>query len=233
MGSSRLAGKVLATVAGRPMLWHVVERVRTAQSVAQVVVATPDGEKDAPLRKFCEDYGIELVAGSETDVLDRYYRAAVQYDADPLLRITADCPLVDPELVDRLVRMYQQGDWDYVAVAAGTDAQQLPNGRYPDGLDAECLSFAVLKQAWQEATDPLDREHATRFIWRQKDRFRCGRLTSPQDLGHLRLTVDYPGDLELIRKIYSVLYRDGEVFPLSGVVKLLHERADLITQVSE
>jgi spore coat polysaccharide biosynthesis protein SpsF len=227
MGSSRLPGKVLKPILGRPMLGHIVRRVRAVPAIDEVVVAVPDDAANEELRQFCKRDGITVFAGSENNVLDRFYKAARLHNADPVLRITADCPLVDPALIGRLISTYEAGGYDYFAVAAGADACRLESGRFPDGLDTECFSFAALEQAWQEATDPRDREHVTRFIWRQKDRFQCGQLYSEADYGHLRLTVDHPDDFALVEKIYEELYDPNRIFLLPEVVELLNRNGEL------
>jgi len=227
MGSSRLPGKVLKPILGRPMLGHIVERVRSVPTIDEVVVAVPDDAPNEVLRQFCRQDGIKVFAGSENDVLDRFYKTALFHQANPVLRITADCPLADPELIEQLIRDFRSGGYDYFAVAAGADAGRLQSGRFPDGLDAECVTFKALEQAWREADDPRDREHVTRFIWRQKERFRCGQLYSKVDYGALRLTVDHPGDFALVEKIYDELYDENRTFLLADVVELLERKSEL------
>jgi spore coat polysaccharide biosynthesis protein SpsF len=228
MGSNRLPGKVLKSILGRPMLWHIVERVRAAPSIAEVVVAVPDNPANEVLRQFCADNQISLFAGSETDVLDRYYRAAQQFKADPVLRITADCPLADPKLIERLIRTYGRCRYDHIGVASGAGAQLRPEGRFPDGLDAECFGFSALDRAWNEATDPRDREHVTRYIWNNKDMFHCGELTADHVYPKLRLTVDHPEDFELVTKIYESLYSEAKPFELADVMKFLENNPGLV-----
>jgi spore coat polysaccharide biosynthesis protein SpsF (cytidylyltransferase family) len=228
MGSSRLPGKVLMPILGKPMLWHIVSRVRAVPSIDEVVIAVPDGPADLVLRKFCATNDIASFAGSEMDVLDRYYQAAQLQSADPVLRITADCPLVDPELIERLIQMYRLGSYDYAAVAAGADAHNLDVGCFPDGMDAECFSFACLERAWKEAKDPRDREHATRFIWRRKTLFRCTKLLADRKYPPLRLTVDHPQDLEVASRIYEKLFCEGKIFHLADVVDLLEREPEII-----
>jgi spore coat polysaccharide biosynthesis protein SpsF len=227
MGSTRLPGKVLRPLNGRPMLSRIVERVRACPAIARVVVATSDRESDAPIRALCADEAIDCVAGSEQDVLDRFYRAAAAFGGDPLIRITADCPLVDPSLVGRLVALYDGGGYDHVGVATGAGALFLGQGRYPDGLDAECFSFAALERAWRDATSPQDREHVTPFIWRQKQLFRCGQLTSPIDYSRLRWTVDNEADMALITRIYAALDRPDRVFGMDDVLGYLSEHPEV------
>ena len=228
MGSNRFPGKVLKPILERPMLWRIVERVRVVPSVAEVVVAVPDDEANAVLRDFCRDNEILFFAGSEADVLDRYYRAAQKFEADPVLRITADCPLVDPQLIERLVHAYEGGGYDHIGIAAGAGAQLLDKKRFPDGLDAECFGFSALERSWHAATDPRDREHVTRYIWSNKNIFRCGNITADVDYPKLRLTVDHAEDFELVTKIYEALYNERRPFELADVMTFLDKNPNLV-----
>jgi spore coat polysaccharide biosynthesis protein SpsF (cytidylyltransferase family) len=228
MGSNRLPGKVLMPILGKPMLWHIVRRVRAAPSIDEVVVAIPDGPADEVLRQFCASDNIASFSGSELDVLDRFYHAALLCGADPVLRITADCPLVDPELIEKLIGIYQSGNYDYTAVAAGADAHRSEGGSFPDGMDAECFNFASLERAWLKAQDPRDREHVTRFIWRQKSIFRCAKLRADRESPPLRLTVDYAQDLVVASRIYEELFTEGDVFHLADIVDLLQRKPEII-----
>ncbi len=228
MGSNRLPGKVLMPILGRPMLWHIVHRVRAVPSIDEVVVAVPTDGANEVLRRFCADNKITHFAGSETDVLDRYYQAAQQFEADPVVRVTADCPTVDPQLIERLIRRYTSGGYDHIGVAAGAGAERLGRGRFPDGLDAECFGFSALARAWHDATDPRDREHVTRYIWNNKEIFRCGELTADIAYPKLRLTVDHAEDFELVTKIYESLYSECRPFLLSDVMRLLEKNPGLV-----
>ena len=210
------------------MLWHIVQRLRWAPSIAEVVVATSNQPGDEPIRRFCQQHGIALFAGSEDDVLDRFYRAAIQYAGDPLIRITGDCPFVDPEIVGQLLELYKTGHYDHVGVATGAGAIFLESGRFPDGLDAECFSFAALERAWREAMYPLDRENVTPYIWRNKQIFRCGSLTSEEDYSHLRWTVDNETDFELVSQVYEALYREDEPFSMSDILSYLASHPELV-----
>jgi spore coat polysaccharide biosynthesis protein SpsF (cytidylyltransferase family) len=203
------------------MLWHVVDRVRRARGIEDVAVATSSEPGDEPIRRLCRDEGIPVFAGSEHDVLDRFYRAASHFGADPLVRITADCPFVDPATVAKVIDLYHSAPHDHVGVAAGAGASLLGEGRYPDGLDAECVRFAALQRAWREATDGPAREHVTFYIWRNPGTFRCGVLRSDGDYGHLRLTVDQDADYQVASRIYGALYSETRPFTLADVLKFL------------
>ncbi len=227
MGSTRLPGKVLKPILGRPMLWYIVQRIRWVPGLAQVVVATSDQPGDEPIRRFCRDHRIAMFAGSEDDVLDRFYRAAIQYAGDPLIRITGDCPFVDPEVVGRLLKHYETGSYDHIGVATGAGAMFLDGGRFPDGLDAECFSFAALERAWREATEKDDREHVTSYIWRVPGRFRVGILKAEEDYSHLRWTVDNEADFQLVSQIYEALYREDMPFLMADILRYLASHPEL------
>ena len=227
LGSTRLPGKVLRPIQGQPMLWHIVRRVRHTPGLAQVVVATSDQAGDAPIRAFCAEAGIPCFAGSEQDVLDRFYQAAVEYGGDPVIRITGDCPLVDPQVIGRVLALYGTGDYDHVGVATGAGALFLDGGRFPDGLDAECFSHAALEHAWREASRPSDREHVTPYLWRQPDQFRLGVLKSPADYSRLRWTVDNAIDFQLISRLYEALDRADTIFHMDDILAYLQAHPEL------
>ncbi len=226
MGSSRLPGKVLQVVAGHPMLWHIVDRLRRAPGLDGVVVATSTATADEPVRTLCAEIGVPCFAGSELDVLDRFYRAAEAHSADPIVRITADCPFVDPELVGRVLALYRQGGYDYTAAATGCVAFYDQGFKYPDGLDNECFSFAALAQAHREATARSDREHVTPYLYRTK-KFRVGLVPADGDWGALRWTVDHAADLDLVRRVYEALYHPDRPFTMREILSYVAEHPDL------
>jgi glutamate-1-semialdehyde 2,1-aminomutase/spore coat polysaccharide biosynthesis protein SpsF len=221
MGATRLPGKVLAEIAGRPMLWHVVNRVRIARSVDKVVVATSNRSSDDAVAEFCVQNDIEFFRGSETDVLDRFYQTAKHFNADVVVRITADCPLIDPQVVDMVVSTYLEGGYDYV-----TNTLRYT---YPNGMDVEVFSFAALEKAWREARLPAEREHVTPYL-RASGRFRVFNVENEADLSkrNLRWTVDEPADLEFVRAVYARLGGDKQPFGLSDILELLDKEPDLM-----
>jgi glutamate-1-semialdehyde 2,1-aminomutase/spore coat polysaccharide biosynthesis protein SpsF len=220
MGSSRFPGKVLEDLAGHPMLWHVVNRVRRAKTIERIVVATTDQPVDDPIARFCEGEGIGCFRGSEQDVLDRFYQAARANLADVIVRITADCPLIDPEVIDKVLARFQAGDCDY--------ACNIIRYTYPDGLDTEVFSFAALERAWREASKPSEREHVTPYL--RTERFRIANVESeiPVSPAQYRWTVDHPADLDFVRLVYAAFSANGE-FGFREVFDLLKERPDLAT----
>lgn len=200
MTSTRLPGKVLLDIAGKPMLQRVVERARRAATIHEVRVATTIEPSDDPVAAFCQQNGIPVSRGSLNDVLDRYYQAARAAGADVIVRLTADCPLLDPQVVDGVVTAFLEPD--------GCDfaANRLPppwHRTYPIGLDTEVVSMQALERAWREADQPHQREHVMPYFYEQDGRFRVKVIDAPQDYGWMRWTVDTPQDLELVRTIYA------------------------------
>ena len=198
LGSRRFPRKMLAPLQGRPVLWHVIQRLKKARRLDEVLVATTSSKQDDELAAWLEDEGILFFRGSEPDVLDRYYRAAKSRSAGVVVRITGDCPLIWPGVVDRLVLEFQKGGADYVSNTL--------QPTYPDGLDTEVFSFKALEAAWKNAKDASDREHVTKFFHRS-GRFKTRNVFAENDenWSHLRWTVDHPADLEVIGKILKSL----------------------------
>lgn len=227
LGSKRLPGKVLLPIVGKPMLWHIVSRLRSVPAIADVVIATSREIADEAICRFGEDAGIPVYRGSEADVLDRFYKTALATRSKTIMRITADCPLVDPGTVAKLIELYQTGRYDYCGVATGAGVSKEDFvGKFPDGLDAEVFSFDALETAWREATSATHHEHATLYIWQQPDRFRIGNLKSEHDYSEIRLTVDNDEDFQLISWIYESLYTVDRIFTLDDVIALLRKNPD-------
>jgi spore coat polysaccharide biosynthesis protein SpsF len=215
MGSTRLPGKVLMRLAGEPMLARVVNRTRRSQTLDDVVVAITDLAQDDVLFQLCSARSWNCYRGSENDVLDRYYQTAHEYQADTIVRITADCPLIDPSLIDQCVKTFEASGADYVS-------NTLPHRTFPRGLDTEVFSFGVLENLWKENRNPDHREHVTLFIHKNIDSFRTAGVTNDQDLSAQRWTVDTSDDFEFIKKIYDHFQND--LFSWRDVVRLLEEQ---------
>jgi spore coat polysaccharide biosynthesis protein SpsF len=216
--SSRLPGKVLKPILGRPMLLHQLDRVRRARSLDALVVATSTDPSDDPIEVLCVSAGITCFRGSLNDVLDRFYQTAIAYRPRAVVRLTGDCPLTDPGLIDRVVEFFGTDTFD-IAGTANT---------FPDGLDVEVVRFDVLERAWKEATRPSDREHVTLMVHRQPERFRVGRYQNETDLSHMRWTVDEPQDFELVRRIYEALYPRNPAFTTRDILELLAAQPQLL-----
>jgi len=218
MGATRLPGKVLMDVAGQPMMARVVNRSRRAKGLDAVVIATTTQPVDDAIVRLCHEQGWLLFRGSEEDVLDRYYRAALALEADVVVRITSDCPLIEPELIDSSVATFlpHRPPLDYLSNTLVRT--------FPRGLDVEVMSFKVLKRAWQEEDNPAWREHVTPYIWRQPDKFKIRNVTNDEDYSHMRWTVDTAEDLAFVRKVYE--YFKNDTFSWREVLELLKEHPE-------
>lgn len=224
MGSTRLPGKVMMEICGRPVLWHVVQRAKAAGLLAQVVIATTTLPQDDVLADLAGEIGVPCYRGPVDDVLYRYYGAAVEYGANAVVRITSDCPLLDPAVVDKVLSTH---------LAAGAEVDYTSNTMertFPRGLDTEVITVPALARAHREAARDYEREHVTPYIYQHPERFRlqnveaAGRLRRPD----LRLTVDTAEDLQLIREIYGGLYRPGEIFGALDVIDFLEKNPALV-----
>ena len=238
MSSSRLPGKILADIAGQPMLQRVFARTSRSASVTETVFATTTDPTDDPVAEYCDFSGIPCTRGSQFDVLDRYHQAAKQTKADIVVRITADCPVIDPALIDDVVNTLLEDEYDFVC-------NRLPppwTRTYPIGLDVEACTFKVLEEAWKEAKEPQHREHVMPFFYegvelsavsRQQSKgisprgFRIGLLNHITDFGGYRWTVDTPEDLEFIHQVYGRF--DGrDDFTWKEVLDLVHDEPKLM-----
>lgn len=202
MTSTRLPGKVLMDIAGKPALKAMLDRVRAARRIDAILVATTTNAEDDPVVALCQSEAVGVFRGSEADVLGRYFDAAVACDADVIVRLTADCPMIDPLVIDQAIDLYSDGRWDYVS--------NCNERTYPDGLDVEVFSSQALKVANVSATHPFAREHVTPYIRMTYPEFGAGdfriaQLTFEADFSHVRWTLDLPDDLERIRNIVSQL----------------------------
>ncbi len=201
MGSSRLPGKVLRCLAGKPMLQWVTGRVSLARRINQVVVATTDQQDDDLIADFCNAHAIAVFRGNQFDVLDRYYQAAVQFKADVVVRVTADCPVIDPEEIDTLLEEFTHRKVDFAA-------NRLPppwHRTYPIGLDTEVVTMKALTRAWKEASAKHEREHVMPYFYSEPGRFKMYYANMEPDYGTYRWTVDTPEDLSALEVIFSAI----------------------------
>jgi spore coat polysaccharide biosynthesis protein SpsF len=220
MDSSRLPGKVLTDISGKPMLAHVIERAIAIKGVDDVLVATTINPEDAPITALASRSGALNFAGDTTDVLDRYYQAATRLEADAVVRLTADCPLLDPVLCEEILDQFAEGDWDYVS--------NVMPATFPDGLDTEVIAYRALKKSWEVAKLPSDREHVTTYIRTNPELFKVSNIAQETNLSHVRWTVDEPEDLEFIRAVFKNLPETETLFPsMDAILSMLKERPDI------
>ena len=222
MSSTRLPGKVLKDICGKPMLWHIHNRLRHAKLVDQVVIATSNRKSDVPIVRFAEENEIPCYAGSELDLLDRWNKAIKKFKADAVVRVTGDCPLADPTIVDKVVKYYlEKGPFDFVS-------NSRPKATYPDGLDVEIYAAKALEKAWKEIRDPFLREWGSANFFEHPEKYSLANLENNEDLSHMRWTVDYQDDLDFVREIYRRLYRQDSIFLMEDILNLLNKYPELM-----
>ena len=217
--STRLPGKVMRDVMGEPVIMHVVRRVRSAALVDDVLVATTDHPSDDAMALWLEGRGVRVFRGDMNDVLGRYYAAARAVDVRHVVRITADCPLIDGKVIDEVVRSYQDSGADY--------ACNILKRTFPDGQDAEVFSFAVLERAWREAVEPREREHVTVYMRQHPELFRLHNIEHVPDWGRKRWTLDYEEDFVMIEAVFRHFTARRISFGMEEIAQYLSTRPDL------
>jgi spore coat polysaccharide biosynthesis protein SpsF len=216
MGSTRLPNKVLLPLGGKTVIEHVVERAMRTKSIGRVVLATSDSPSDDPIVELCKKTGIDYFRGSLDDVLDRYYHAAKHAGAKHICRLTGDCPLIEPAIINRVAKKYLSGGWDYVSTGRIETT-------FPDGMDTEIFSFAALDSARREARLPSEREHVTPYIWKNTKKFRVCHIKNDKDLSHIRLTIDEPRDYEFLK----IIFENVETLTLGNVLLFLKKHPEI------
>ncbi|MBQ0140958.1 MAG: glycosyltransferase family protein [Kurthia sp.] len=214
MGSTRLPGKVLKEVLSRPLLSFQIERMKQSKLVNELVIATtPHGNEK--IIQLCEKEIVPYFVGSESDVLDRYYKAGKKYEADVIVRMTSDCPLIDPVIIDQVIQMYLDGNYDYVS--------NTQDRTFPRGMDVEVFSMEALEKAFEEAIIDYEHEHVTPYIYLNRDKFSIGQYTQVDDKNDIRLTVDTNEDFLVIKKIFNELYNEKPNFLLDDILAILEK----------
>jgi len=218
--STRLPGKVLADICDKPMLEHIIDRVKASELIEQIIVATsdqPDDKKIIEHAKFCN---VNVYSGNAENVLDRFYQASKLLSATIIVRITADDPFKDPEIIDKvLYHLIENDHLDYVSNNIEPS--------FPEGLDVEAFRFSALKKAWKEALLPSEREHVTPYIYKNNKIFNVANIKCDCDLSDMRWTVDYINDLNFAREIYKKLYGQN-IFYMRDILNLLHNYPELL-----
>lgn len=217
MSSSRFPGKVLKPICGYPMSWLQWERTKRARLIDQCVLATSEDESDDPLSTYFIRNNQLVFRGSLNNVLNRYYECAKQYKATHIVRLTADCPLIDPFIIDKTIEYHLKNENDYTC-----------NSRFPIGMSVEVFRFTVLEKAYYEAKLRSQREHVTLFIYQHPELFKLGQWINTHDLSQMRWTVDYPEDFELVSYIFEKLYPQNPCFSLNDVLTVIENSPQLI-----
>lgn len=218
MTSSRLPGKVMLEIRGKPVLSYLIERVRAIPRIEQVVIATTGNATDDVLEDFSRKECVLCYRGSENDVLSRYYEAARRFGATHVVRITSDCPLIDPQICGKAIELYFREMLDYVCLSPA----------FAEGLDFEIFSLEALTIAHKNATLMYEREHVTRYFHNHPESFRLGKLENACDDGRYRITIDEPEDFDVVKALVEALYQeDAKPFPFAAMKKYLDDHPDI------
>lgn len=219
MGSSRLPGKVLKQLADRSVLGHVITRLSHSAKIDEIVIATTNCEQDYIITEEAGRYGVPFYRGDEQDVLSRYYHAAKQHQADVIIRVTSDCPLIDPDVCDDVFMAFLEHEADY--------ASNVLERSYPRGLDTEVFHMQGLTEAYEQANSGFQKEHVTPYFYQNPDRFKLHSCRCQADLSHFRWTLDTVEDWTLIQAIYNHLYEPGRCFSWTDVLQLMQRSPEL------
>lgn len=214
-GSSRLPNKVLLPLMGKPVLTHIINRVQATKRITDIIVVTSIHQSDLSIVKLCVENDTRVFCGSEADVLDRFYQAAKLIQPDHIVRITGDCPVIDPEVIDQSIQRHLDTKADYTSNGIGET--------FPDGLDTEVMTFSAFETAWKHATKPSEREHVTQYFYNHKTEFKIAAYQHTPNIGHHRWTLDEPADYELIKNIYDHLYQKNPLFKLTDILTYLND----------
>jgi len=219
MTSSRLPGKILMEVLGKPLLQLMIERVQQAKCIDSVVLATTTNKEDDPTEELGKSMGVEVFRGSEDDVLDRFYRAADKFGGEHIMRLTGDCPLIDPDFLDALADFYFEGGYDY--------AINCLEPTLPDGLDAEIISMQTLREVHEKAVRAPHKEHVTLYVRDNADDFKIGSWKHTEDYSSMRWTVDNREDFELVKNIIEGVTHVTPDFRLQDMLDYIHQHPNL------
>lgn len=218
MGSTRLPGKVLKPLAGRPALWHLIDRLKHSKRLYDIVIATTVNRADEAIVEFCRENNVKWYRGSEKDCLDRWLSAAQHYGMDPIIGVTADCPAIDPVILDEVIREYFEKGYDLCG----------HGGEFPDGLDCGCFAYWVLEDAWKHARLPSEREHVGVYMGKHPEKYKMGSYERFTGLAHHRWTLDEEADYRFLQEIFGRLYKPGEIFLAQDVLELLRKEPRLM-----
>ena len=217
--STRLPRKCFLRIYNKTILEHIILRLQNAKSIHAICVATTTKKEDDGIEEIVRNMGLKVYRGSESDVLDRFYRAAKWMKADIICRVTADDPFKDPAVIDLFMDKFLEGDYDYLSNTI--------KPTYPEGIDMEIIHFSALERAWKEAKLPSEREHVTPYIWKNPEKFNIHNEEYPEDLSYMRWTLDKPEDWVFIQQIYDYLYQEEKLFLMEDILSLLKKHPEL------
>ena len=230
MDSSRLPKKVLKKIGKEPMLHYVIKQTLASKIIDEVIIATTKEKIDDPIVNYCKQNKVKVFRGSKIDLLDRYFQCAKKYNCDPIIRITSDCPLIDPNVIDKIIKKFEKNSFDYIANNLEKLHGKWDNSmcNYPQGMTVEISSFKSLKKAWNEAEKPSEREHVFPYIQFNPKLFKVSNLKMKKNLSHIRCTVDRINDLKFVKMIYEKL-GEKKIVTIKDIVKIIEKDPKLVT----
>lgn len=222
MGSTRLPGKVMMEIKGKPILFYVLNQVRQSKLMEQIIVATTDMPEDDVIAKYIQSLNIKVFRGNSEDVLDRFYQCAKMYNLKTIIRISADSPLIDFTIIDKCIKEFKNGDYDYLSntIVQVNDIWRETYNGFPIGLAVEIFNFDSLERAWKNTKEPSDREHVTEYMWKNPTLFKIGNIKNSEDLSKFRLVIDYKSDYFFVKSIMEQ-FPNNEIFTLEKLRALL------------
>jgi spore coat polysaccharide biosynthesis protein SpsF len=218
-GSSRLPNKVFKSLCGKPLIWHIVNRLKPSTKINQIILATTRNVNDDLLEQWAIANNIPCFRGSEEDVLERYFKAAAKFAADIIVRITADDPFKEANIIDEVISLFEKENLDF--------AYNNNPPTFPEGLDVEVFSFNAIENAYYNAKDPFEREHVTQYFYRNPTKFRQKCLAYHEDISHLRWTIDTQEDWEMASIVYDKLFNENKVFSMGQILNLIKEKPEI------
>ena len=222
MGSKRLPGKVMSKILNKPILHYMLNQVRRSVLHDKIVIATSIKKENNIIRNYCKKNNINCFSGSENNLVNRYYLAAKKYNIDVIVRLTADCPLIDPQIIDQCIKKFYNNNYDFVANTSPPYKKT-----YPDGVDVEVFSFDLIKLVNDKCKSKNDLEHVTPYIWRKKKKFKLFRFELKKNLAKYRFTLDYKEDFLIIKEIIINLYKKRKKITMENVVNFINKNKNI------
>jgi spore coat polysaccharide biosynthesis protein SpsF len=219
VNAKRFPNKIFSDLCGKPLIWHIVDRLKWSKRIENVILATTNNKFDDILYDWAIKNNVNVFRGKENDVLDRFYNAAVFSNATTIVRITADDPFKDPQVIDKVIDVYLKGKYDF--------AYNNKPPSFPEGLDAEVFSFNALKNAENNSRDPFEREHVTQYFYKNPSLFKQTNIPYKIDLSYLRWTMDTTKDYEMVSIVYNKLYKEGSIFLMNDVLEFLDKNPEI------
>lgn len=219
-GSTRFPNKVFALINEKPLIWHVVDRLKYTKNIDDIIIATTTSEKDDKIEQWCAENGIKCFRGNEDDVLNRYYGASKAFPSDVVVRITADDPFKEPSVIDKVITTLVEGGYDYVT-------NNYPPS-FPEGLDCEAFTSVVLEKMEECATKDFEREHVTQYVFGHLDEFKIKNVSSEKMLKNYRWTIDTEADYEMVKSIYAHRKEDKDILLMDEIISILEDNPEII-----